>query len=172
MLLPLGAAGLPYATPILTLIIALLAIVYLSYRQTIGAHPGGGGSYTVAKENLGDRAGLVAAGALAVDYVLNVAVGISAGVEEPCRARGKTPPRLEMSRSGYREIFRPLLRYVRRLGAAHPDRHVVVVVPELVERRWYHYLMHTHKATWLKLLLILRGGPRVVIVSTPWHLTA
>src|SRR5207253_2989170 len=55
-------------------------IVYFSYRQTIAAYPTGGGSYTVAKENLGIRAGLLGAAALMIDYVLNVAVGISAGV--------------------------------------------------------------------------------------------
>jgi amino acid transporter len=80
ILLPLGAAGLAYIRPLSTAIIVLLAIVYFSYRQTIAAYPGGGGSYTVAKENLGDRAGLLAAAALMIDYLLNVAVGISAGV--------------------------------------------------------------------------------------------
>jgi amino acid transporter len=58
----------------------LLIVVYLSYRQTIAAYPQGGGSYTVAKENLGTTAGLFAAAALLLDYVLVVAVGISAGV--------------------------------------------------------------------------------------------
>jgi amino acid transporter len=61
-------------------IIVLLLIVYFSYRQTIAAYPSGGGSYTVAKENLGSRAGLLAAAALMIDYLLNVAVGISAGI--------------------------------------------------------------------------------------------
>jgi amino acid transporter len=61
-------------------IVILLAIVYVSYRQTIAAYPNGGGSYTVARENLGTNASLVAAAALMTDYVLNVAVGISAGV--------------------------------------------------------------------------------------------
>src|SRR5262249_36521194 len=62
------------------LIIAILIIVYFSYRQTIHAYPGGGGSYTVAKENLGERPALLSGAALALDYILNVAVGISAGV--------------------------------------------------------------------------------------------
>ncbi len=80
VLLPLGAAGLAYIRPLSTAIIVLLSIVYFSYRQTIAAYPTGGGSYTVAKENLGARAGLLAGAALMVDYLLNVAVGISAGV--------------------------------------------------------------------------------------------
>jgi amino acid transporter len=80
VLLPLGAAGLLYIGPIMLVILGLLAILYLSYRQTIAAYPGGGGSYTVAKENLGTGAGLLAAAALMADYILNVAVGISAGI--------------------------------------------------------------------------------------------
>ena len=80
ILLPLGSLGLAYLVPITGLILALLAILYFSYRQTITAYPNGGGSYIVARENLGQNAGLLAAAALMVDYVLNVAVGISAGV--------------------------------------------------------------------------------------------
>jgi amino acid transporter len=80
VLLPLGAAGLTYAGPLILVILALLAILYFSYRQTIGAYPGGGGSYTVARENLGTTPGLLAAAALMIDYVLNVAVAVSAGI--------------------------------------------------------------------------------------------
>jgi amino acid transporter len=80
LLIPLGAAGVAYIVPITGSILLLLLIVYFSYRQTIDAYPGGGGSYTVASENLGPFAGLLAASALMIDYILTVAVGISAGV--------------------------------------------------------------------------------------------
>jgi amino acid transporter len=80
LLIPLGAAGIAYMLPISASIIALLAIVYFSYRQTIEAYPTGGGSYTVARQNLGPAAGLLAAAALMIDYVLTAAVGISAGI--------------------------------------------------------------------------------------------
>src|SRR5215468_3448832 len=80
LLLPLGAAGVAYILPVTGAIVSLLAILYFSYRQTIAAYPGGGGSYTVARENLGDWAGLLGASALMIDYVLTAAVGISAGV--------------------------------------------------------------------------------------------
>ncbi|HEY6344595.1 MAG TPA: APC family permease [Bryobacteraceae bacterium] len=80
LLIPLGVAGIAYVVPISFSIIGLLIIVYISYRQTIAAYPSGGGSYTVARENLGQRLGLLAAAALIVDYILTVAVGISAGV--------------------------------------------------------------------------------------------
>jgi amino acid transporter len=80
LLIPLGSAGVQYIVPVSLGITLLLAIVYFSYRQTIAAYPGGGGSYTVATENLGTYPGLLAAAALMLDYVLVVAVGISAGV--------------------------------------------------------------------------------------------
>ena len=62
ILIPLGTVGLGYIVPISASIIVLLTIVYFSYRQTIAAYPAGGGSYTVAHQNLGARAGLLAAG--------------------------------------------------------------------------------------------------------------
>ncbi len=80
LLIPLGSDGVRYIGSITTLILILLVVVYFSYRQTIAAYPLGGGSYTVAKENLGTPAGLVAAAALMLDYVLVVAVGVSAGI--------------------------------------------------------------------------------------------
>lgn len=80
LLIPLGAAGIAYIVPVSASIIVLLTIVYFSYRQTIAAYPGGGGSYTVATENLGRYPGLLAGAALMLDYVLTAAVGISAGV--------------------------------------------------------------------------------------------
>ena len=80
LLIPLGLAGVHYILPIISAILILLVIVYFSYRQTIEAYPNGGGSYTVASENLGNGAGLLAAAALMIDYILTAAVGISAGV--------------------------------------------------------------------------------------------
>jgi amino acid transporter len=80
LLLPLGLMGVQYIVPISTAIIVLLTIVFFSYRQTIEAYPHGGGSYTVASENLGPNAGLLAAAALMIDYILTAAVGISAGI--------------------------------------------------------------------------------------------
>lgn len=80
MLAGTGAAGLAYIGPIMWVILVLLAILWFSYWQTIEAYPNNGGSYIVAKENLGTNAGLLAAAALMVDYMLNVAVGISAGI--------------------------------------------------------------------------------------------
>ena len=74
----MGLSALTYVFPISAVLVGLLVLVGLSYQQTIHAYPGGGGSYTVAKENLGDRPGLVAAAALLTDYILTVAVSIAA----------------------------------------------------------------------------------------------
>ena len=74
-----GSSSLHLALPISIGIAVLLIIVAASYRQTIKAYPNGGGSYIVAKENLGTFAGLVAGSSLLVDYVLTVAVSISSG---------------------------------------------------------------------------------------------
>jgi amino acid transporter len=91
ILLALGAAGLTaagaraaythYTWGVTMAIVGLLAIVAFSYRQTIFAYPNGGGSYIVSKENLGTNAGLIAAAALLIDYVLTVAVSIASGVQ-------------------------------------------------------------------------------------------
>jgi amino acid transporter len=75
-----GAAGLLHSFNLAIAITGLLAILALSYSQTIAAYPSGGGSYTVARENLGELPGLVAAGALMMDYTLNAAVSLTAGV--------------------------------------------------------------------------------------------
>jgi hypothetical protein len=80
LLIPLGHYAPEYVVPITCAIVAVLFAVYFSYRQTIAAYPGGGGSFTVARENLGPLPGLLAACSLMLDYVLNVAVAISAGV--------------------------------------------------------------------------------------------
>jgi len=80
VLRPLGDLGARYIVPLSLAIIGLLTIVFFSYRQTIEAYPAGGGSFTVARENLGNFPGLLAGAALMIDYILNVAVGISAGV--------------------------------------------------------------------------------------------
>jgi amino acid transporter len=80
VLLLAGTAGVAFDIPIAVAITLLLAIVVISYRQTIHAYPNGGGSFTVASRNLGRTAGLIAAGSLMVDYLTTVAVSVTAGV--------------------------------------------------------------------------------------------
>ena len=81
VLVTAGAAALRYSLPITGAIVLLLAALVVSYRQVIEAFPSGGGAYAVSKAHLGTKASLVAAASLIVDYVLNAAVGVSAGIE-------------------------------------------------------------------------------------------
>jgi amino acid transporter len=92
LLIPLGLAGIHYIVPVTAAILILLVILYFSYSQTIEAYPHGGGSFTVAGENLGDGPGLLAAAALMIDYVLTAAVGISAGIGALISAVPKLQP--------------------------------------------------------------------------------
>src|SRR6188474_2607209 len=80
-LLIAGSAGLSMAWPIGLVIVGVLTIAAISYYQTIHAYPSGGGSYIVARSNLGTMPGLIAAGALMIDYVLTAAVSLTAGVD-------------------------------------------------------------------------------------------
>jgi amino acid transporter len=81
VLVAAGAVGLRYSLPVTGAIIVLLTALVVSYRQVIEAFPNGGGAYAVSKAHLGTQASLVAAASLIVDYVLNAAVGVSAGIE-------------------------------------------------------------------------------------------
>ena len=83
VLVAAGSQGLAAIQPITWAILAVLVVLFLSYWQTIEAYPSNGGSYVVAKENLGDGFALLAGAALMVDYLLNVAVGVAAGVGAP-----------------------------------------------------------------------------------------
>src|ERR1700728_4575182 len=123
LLIPLGMAGVEYIWPISISIIVLLAIVYLSYRQTIEAYPQGGGSYTVASENLGPHVGLLAAAALMIDYVLTAAVGISAGVGALVSAL----PRLQPHTLALCLLILLLLSFVNMRGVR--DTGVAFLVP-------------------------------------------
>jgi amino acid transporter len=90
----IGTAALSYVVPISAVIVGLLVLVTLSYRQTVFAYPSGGGSYTVAKDNLGTMPGLIAAAALLTDYILTVAVSISAGVAAITSAYASLAPHI------------------------------------------------------------------------------
>jgi hypothetical protein len=90
-------------------------------------------------------------------------------VEEPVRDRlSATPPRLVLIRSPYRRFFERFLAWLRELTATRPDRQVIVLIPELVQRRWYQFVV-SHRAMRLKAQLLLKGGPHVSVMSTPWY---
>jgi hypothetical protein len=92
-------------------------------------------------------------------------------VADPVTRAGGTPPILVTLESPYRMIIKPILDYVVNMEIDHPDRQIAVIVAELVERHWYHYLLHNQRAELLKALLLVRGE-RIVLVNVPWHLKA
>ena len=90
-------------------------------------------------------------------------------VEQPFRAAGKEPPKLEILPSPYRFIIIPLVQYIVDLSAKHPDRSIVVVIPELVEDRWYEYFLHNQRGRLLEWMLLVHGNQRIFTVSAPWY---
>jgi amino acid transporter len=141
-LLAAGTMTAAYAVPISIVIASLLAIVAFSYRQTIHAYPTGGGAYIVAKENIGQNAGLVAAASLLVDYTLTVSVSISAGVlaitsAEPALA----PYRVELCLGFLAVLMLGNLRGIRESGRifAVPTYFFVVSIFLLLAIGFYRY---------------------------------
>lgn len=89
---------------------------------------------------------------------------------EASAARAGVPaPRLVVLTSEYRELFAPILGFVRKIQEDDPTRHVAVVVPQIIPMHWYSTWIDNPNATLLKTLLLFLGGPRVAVISTPWH---
>jgi hypothetical protein len=93
-------------------------------------------------------------------------------VAEPVKKAGGTPPTLDILESPYRLILKPILEYVAAVEAKNPGRQIAVIVPELVERHWYHYPLHNQRAELLKALLLIRGSRNIVLISVPWYIKA
>jgi amino acid transporter len=91
-------------------------------------------------------------------------------VERPFRAQGKEPPQLHLLPSPYRFIVIPVVQFVLDLSKKHPDRSIVVVIPELVEDRWYEYFLHNQRGRLLEWALLARGNERIFTVSAPWYI--
>jgi hypothetical protein len=89
-------------------------------------------------------------------------------VIKPARAARRAAPQLVLLPSAYRELVTPLLRYVRELAARHPGRRIGVIVPELLRLRWYNGLLRP-RAALLEAWLLLRGGPQIAVIHTPWY---
>jgi amino acid transporter len=114
-----GSMGALYVFPISVAIVVLLAIVTISYQQTIHAYPGGGGAYIVARDNLGEGPAQTAAAALLTDYILTVAVSVSSGVAQIVSAYPALYDfRVEIAVSAVMLIMLINLRGVRESGAA------------------------------------------------------
>jgi hypothetical protein len=90
-------------------------------------------------------------------------------IERPIKESGRPAPRLLVVPSPYRRLVKPLIRAVRQLAAQHPGRTIAVIIPELIEPHWYQMWLHSQRATLLKIALLKRGGPSVVVANTPWY---
>jgi hypothetical protein len=91
-------------------------------------------------------------------------------VEKPARAAKSAVPRLEIIHSPYRQIYEPILDFVRKTEKKNKDRLIAVLIPELVEPHWYEYLLHNLHGMGLRALLFLEGEQRTVVITTPWYL--
>lgn len=91
-------------------------------------------------------------------------------VEDQIRRTGLRVPELKILNSPYRAVILPIVDYVLQLEARNPERQIAVIVPELVEKHWYHNFLHNQRATWLKAALLMKGNRRIVIVDVPWYL--
>jgi hypothetical protein len=90
-------------------------------------------------------------------------------VERPILEAGGNPPSLVTLPSPYRLVLKPILEFVLGMEERHPGRQIAVVVPELVERHWYHYPLHNRRAELLKAFLLLKGSTRIVLINVPWY---
>jgi hypothetical protein len=91
-------------------------------------------------------------------------------VLQPIREKGLQEPQLITLHSSYRLVIAPLMDYILELEQQHPDRKITVLLPELVVNHWWENLLHNQRVQLLKLLLLLRGKQRIIVVDIPWYL--
>ena len=91
-------------------------------------------------------------------------------VEEPAKAAGLPVPELVCVKSPFRYVITPIVDYVLDLTNQHQDREVAIIIPELVEHKWYHVFLHNQRAEVLKAMLLIKGNQRITIMTIPWYL--
>ena len=87
-------------------------------------------------------------------------------------AAGRAAPELVILPSPYRLVLRPILEYVLKVEQELPGRQIAIIVPELVEKHWYHYPLHNQRAELLKALLLVKGSRNIVLINVPWYIEA
>jgi hypothetical protein len=93
-------------------------------------------------------------------------------VQDPAQAAGLPVPKLVVLDSPYRFIVRPIVEYALERQAAEPDRIITMLIPELVETHWYHYLLHNNRPEAIRALLLFNGNQRITVATIPFHLRA
>src|SRR5260370_38832173 len=89
-------------------------------------------------------------------------------VEQPFRAAGKEPPKLHILPSPYRFIIIPIVQFILDLSNKHPARSIIVVIPEIVEDKWYEFFLHNQRGRLLDWVLLASGNHVILTVSAPW----
>jgi hypothetical protein len=90
-------------------------------------------------------------------------------VDQPVLQLGMAPPKLVILPSPYRFVITPIVDYVLELAQKNPSRQIAVVIPEVVERRWYYHMLHNQRGTELKSMLYFKGNGRIIVVNVPWY---
>jgi hypothetical protein len=93
----------------------------------------------------------------------------STNVAEPVSKSLGFSPELVIIHSPYRFVVNPIVDFVLKKSAEHPHRRVIAIVPELVEHRWYNYLLHSQRSTLLKTMLLVKGNDQVSVLNIPWY---
>jgi hypothetical protein len=93
-------------------------------------------------------------------------------VEKPAKMAGLPLPQLVVLDSPYRFIVKPIVNYAIQQQVAQPDRNITVLIPELVESHWYHYLLHNNRPEAIRALLLFNGNQRITVVTVPYHLVS
>jgi hypothetical protein len=91
-------------------------------------------------------------------------------VEQPVTQLGMAAPKLVILPSPYRFVITPIVDYVLDLAQKNPSRQIAVVIPEIVERRWYYQMLHNQRGTALKSMLYFKGNGRILVVNVPWYI--
>jgi hypothetical protein len=91
-------------------------------------------------------------------------------VVTPMSESGRTVPELVLLSSPYRFVITPLVDHILQLERDHPGRQIAVLVPELVVKHWWQTPLHNQRAQLLKLLLLVRGNQRIMVINIPWYL--
>ena len=89
-------------------------------------------------------------------------------VEEPAVKAGLVAPKLTVVESPYRFVINPIVDFVLDLERRNPDRQIAVLIPEMIERRWYFHPLHNQRAAALKTLLYFKGSHRIIVINLPW----
>jgi Amino acid permease len=91
-------------------------------------------------------------------------------VEAPAKQAGLPVPELVLLKSPFRFVVKPIVEYALNLEKENSEKHVAVILPELVERRWYYLFLHNNRSSVLKALLYFQGSQRITVINVPWYL--